>query len=412
MHRSAALVRPCTLVLALAGALLAPGCGGGAGAPGAGGAGGGAATGGATAGTDTSAPAQGGGGTGAGGTTTSPKLGGAPGSGGTNTNVAASGGTIAMGSGGRSGNGGTPGRGGTPGTGGTSPSGGGGVGRATGGRTGSGGATEIGDAGVGDTTDAGPGSDDGGQPTAVPSLGCGIKSNPQSGRFNLTVGSATREYIIKLPDNYDTNRPYRLVFGFHGAKYNDDWVATGKAPDGGTALSGPYFGLESEAAGSAIFVAPQAASGWSANDLPFVDAMLELFQSQLCIDKSRIFSVGFSMGAIMTLTLACNRSEVFRAVAPMSGSLPSPCPAGRPIAYWAAHGTSDTTIRMSEGQAARDEFVERNHCGTPTSSPDEHNCVTYPGCDQGYPVTWCTFAGAHDPAPFAGPAIWKFLAPL
>jgi poly(3-hydroxybutyrate) depolymerase len=120
----------------------------------------------------------------------------------------------------------------------------------------------------------------------------------------------------------------------------------------------------------------------------------------------------------MTIRIACARSDVFRGVAPMSGSLPSPCPTGQHIAYWASHATNDQTIPQSQGQAARDEFVKRNHCGTQTSAPDANNCITYQNCDQGYPVTWCSFTGTssgqngHEPAPFAGPAIWQFIAPL
>lgn len=242
---------------------------------------------------------------------------------------------------------------------------------------------------------------------AQPSAGCG-KTPPASGRATINISGTSREYILKVPDGYDANHPYRLIFGFHGAKYDDNWVA-----DGGAPLTGPYFGVESEAKGSAIFVAPQAQSGgFSSQDLPFVDAMVAQFEAQLCVDKSRIFSIGFSMGAIMTLTIGCNRGDVFRAIAPMSGSLPSPCPTGNHVAYWASHGNNDTTISPAQGQAARDEFVKRNHCGTQTSSPDTNNCVTYQGCDQGYPVVWCAFSGVHEPAPFAGPEIWQFLAPI
>lgn len=224
----------------------------------------------------------------------------------------------------------------------------------------------------------------------------------------MSVSGTTREYVIKVPDGYDPSHPYRLIFGWHGAKYDADWVANGEAP-----LTGPYFGIESEAQGSAIFVAPQALSGgWTTQDLDFVDAMLTQIEAEFCIDKSRIFSVGFSMGAIMTITIGCNRSAVFRGIAPMSGSLPSSCPSGNHVAYWASHGTNDTTIPIANGEAARDEFATRNHCTSPAVATNRNGCVAYPGCDRGYPVTWCTFTGVHEPAPFAGPAIWEFLSPL
>lgn len=282
---------------------------------------------------------------------------------------------------------------------------------AAGGKNGSGGATA--DAATGGGQGGATGGQGGatggaaggsGSSAPVPSAGCG-KTPPASGRATLDVSGTQREYILKVPDGYDPNHPYRLIFGFHGAQYNDDWVA-----DGGAPLTGPFFGLESEANGGAIFVAPQASGTFSSQDLPFVDAMVAQFEAQLCVDKSRVYSVGFSMGAIMTITLACNRSDVFRAVAPMSGELPTPCPTGTHIAYWASHGSNDTTISPTLGQAARDEFVKRNHCGSQTSSPDANNCVTYQGCDAGYPVVWCTFSGKHEPAPFAGPAIWQFLS--
>jgi polyhydroxybutyrate depolymerase len=384
----AATLQRSVIVLALACTLVAPGCGkSGNGTPASGG--GGAAAGGAGGSAEDAAPGAGGA-VGSGGRTTA-------GTGGTALGGTLDAGKVSDGTGG-AGTGGKPGSGGAStvqATGGATtsvPSSGGNAAAATGG---------------GNTATGGASGGTGGASASVPSAGCG-KTPLASGRATLDVSGTSREYILKVPDGYEPNHPYRLIFGFHGAKYDDNWVA-----DGGAPLTGPFFGIESEAKGGAIFVAPQAGSGgWGSQDLPFVDAMVAKLESQLCVDKSRIFSVGFSMGAIMTITIACNRSDVFRAVAPMSGQLPTPCPAGNPIAYWASHGTNDTTIAPSQGQAARDEFVKRNHCTSQTSSPDTNNCATYQGCDQGYPVIWCTFNGQHDPAPFAGSAIWQFLAPL
>jgi poly(3-hydroxybutyrate) depolymerase len=211
---------------------------------------------------------------------------------------------------------------------------------------------------------------------------------------------------LALPANYDSKHSYRLIFAFHGGKYDAQSVA-----DGGPPGSGPYYGIQAEAGDSAIFVAPQAtSSGWSSSDIPYVSAMVARFESTLCIDPKRIFATGFSMGAIMTITLGCNGVDVFRALAPMSGEISGTCTGTQPIAYWASHGTSDPTINISLGETARDAYRTRNHCTTDTTTGSPAGCVNYQGCENGYPVTWCTFDGVHEPAPFAGTAIWAFIA--
>jgi poly(3-hydroxybutyrate) depolymerase len=216
-----------------------------------------------------------------------------------------------------------------------------------------------------------------------------------------------REYIIKLPVGYDPKHPYPLILAFHGRMYDAQSVA-----DGGPPGSGPYYGIESQANGRAIFVAPQAlTTSWTnqaGRDVAYVNAMLARFKAELCVDGSRIFSTGFSMGAIMTIDLACTAGNVFRAIAPMSGSLQGACAGDQRMPYWSSHGTNDTTIPLTSGAMARDEFVRRNHCGTQTAAGAPAGCVDYQGCDAGYPVTWCTFTGIHQPAPFAGTAIWTF----
>jgi len=96
---------------------------------------------------------------------------------------------------------------------------------------------------------------------------------------------------------------------------------------------GPYYGIEPRAGGSAIFVAAQALStSWTnANDIPYVNAMIARFKTDLCIDQSRIFATGFSMGAIQTIVLGCGEADVFRAIAPMSGSIQGTCGGTTPI---------------------------------------------------------------------------------
>jgi poly(3-hydroxybutyrate) depolymerase len=239
----------------------------------------------------------------------------------------------------------------------------------------------------------------------VPSAGCGRAHTLRSGK--QTLGGRT--FILRIPDTYDENHPHRLVFGFH-------WNGgTAEDVDGGgtSGFTWSYYGLREQAGNSTIFVAPQGnGNGWAnsgGSDLKFVDDMLALIEGDLCVDKSRIFSMGFSYGGGMSFELACARAKVFRAVAVYSGAQLSGCDGGNdPIAYIGFHSISDGTCNIAGGRALRDRFVKNNGC-TPQNPPEPssnsltHNVTGYAGCKPGYPVTWAAFnGGGHSPAPVDG----------
>ncbi len=184
---------------------------------------------------------------------------------------------------------------------------------------------------------------------------------------------------------------------------------------GGTVGLGNYYGLEELAQGSAIFIAPDGVDdGWAnsgRSDIALMKALVELLESELCIDLDRIFSVGFSYGGMMSFAIACEMADTFRAVAPLSGALYSGCGNGtEPIAMWGAHGLSDNVVPIDDGRAGLQEVLDRNHCGEATSSVSPDPCVTYEGCDDGYPVTWCEFDGGHGPQGWQTQPIWDFFS--
>jgi polyhydroxybutyrate depolymerase len=344
---------------------------------------------------------------------------GATGSGGGGGSAGTSG-SGGSGSGGLAATGGAPGAGGSAGAGGanvTGAAGGAGTTGAAGstgaaGAKGTGGATgAAGSKGAAGATGAagskGTAGSGGGAPVA--SSGCSATTSPVSGMATIDVSGTSRQYILTLPAGYDPHHAYPLLFAFHGGSYNAQWVVDGDPPQ-----SGPYYGIQAVANDTAILVAPQALSGsWTnqgGRDVAYVDAMVSRFESQLCVDQSRIFATGFSFGAIMTIALGCNDSSKFRAVAAMSGEIMNGCPDTRPLPYWSSHGTNDPTINISMGEASRDTFVQRNHCTAQTVPISPSGCVSYQGCDPGYPVVWCPFDGVHEPPPFAGSAIWAFLS--
>jgi poly(3-hydroxybutyrate) depolymerase len=212
-----------------------------------------------------------------------------------------------------------------------------------------------------------------------------------------------RSYILRIPEGYDNNQPYRLVFAYH-------WRGgTMQDVDGGgsSGAAWSYYGLRAQANNTTIFVAPQGiGNGWpnsGGQDLTFTDDMLELIQGDLCVDTKRIFALGFSYGGGMSYAIACARPQVFRAVAVYAGGVLSGCTGGtEPIAYLGIHGISDGTLGIGGGRDMRDRFVMNNGC-TPQSPPDAragsgtHVCTMYQGCKAGYPVGWCSFDGGHTP---------------
>jgi len=304
-----------------------------------------------------------------------------------------------------------------PATGGSPASGGTPTGGAITGGAASGGKAAGGSATGGSAT----GGSAGGGGGAAPSTGCGKPAGLTNGRASIDVSGKTREYILAIPSNYNQNQPYRLIFGWH--------------PWGGSAqqtASMGYFGLSSVINGQAILVAPEgqnyqdAGLGWgnaNGEDLDFMHAMVDRFSAQLCIDQDRIFSTGFSIGAMFSFTLGCSQNGLMRAIAPQAGNATTSgrCESGtRSVATMAFIGTDDTLL--SGHRQAVQIFVQRNGCTTDkvTMTPSwcdglasnylPCTCWQYQGCKPGYPVIECEYKAGHMFAPSSGATLWQFFS--
>jgi poly(3-hydroxybutyrate) depolymerase len=254
----------------------------------------------------------------------------------------------------------------------------------------------------------------------MPSTGCG-KAPPASNRYSIDVSGTMREYILRVPTDYDQNQPYRLVFAWHPLGGSAQQTA-------GNGNSG-YYGLQGVAGDAAILVSPEGLlqngnrGWWNTNDgdIAFLRAMLDRFEAEICIDQGRIFSTGFSFGGMMSYAAGC--AGLVRAIAPMSGNLLSGCTNGtQPVAMMGFHGVNDDVVAISGDRQARDVFVQRNQCTQQTTpvSPSwcdgvsqanqPCSCVSYQGCAAGYPVIWCEFNAGHTPAPNSAATLWSFFS--
>jgi len=315
-----------------------------------------------------------------------------------------------LGSGGASAVGGTAADGGLSGTGGATLLGG----TTTGGHLGTGGSSVVGGAGGGTSTGA-----------AVPSAGCGktatLKNSPGTTKNYNKVASG-RQYILRLPDNYDNSHPYRLILSYHWATGSASQVfdCTTEGINCYTTQS-PFFGLLALANNTTIFIAPDGTGGlWSNTgdaDVTFTDDILKQVEDDLCIDTSRIELEGFSMGGAMAMTLICERPGVFRAAATHSaGGQPKPT-ACQPIPYFASLGSQESGGQTSTA----DFFAQSNGCTIetlPKAPTGGHVCSDYTGCSAGHPVRWCPFDGGHTPSPkdsgqnttWMPKEVWTFLS--
>ncbi|GAA1262162.1 RICIN domain-containing protein [Sphaerisporangium rubeum] len=242
----------------------------------------------------------------------------------------------------------------------------------------------------------------------APTAGCGKAPTLRSGTQSITTSGKNRSFILRIPDNYNNNTPYRLIFGFHwnGGTMND-------VDSGGTSgYVWSYYGTRAISNNSAIFVAPQGFNnGWAnsgGEDITFVDDMIRRIEADLCVDTAQRFAMGFSYGGGMSYSLACSRASVFRAVAVYSGGQLSGCSGGNdPIAYIGLHGLRDPVLNISTGRSLRDRFVRNNGCTAqnppePASGSLSHVVTYYSGCRAGYPVAWAAFDQGHTPNPVDG----------
>ena len=265
---------------------------------------------------------------------------------------------------------------------------------------------------------------------AALTAGCGRAPALTSGTHSISSSGQSRTYILRLPENYDRNRPYKLIFAFHWLNGTADDVATG----GSAGSVWAYYGQQQLSDNSAILLAPQGIdNGWAntgGRDLALVDDLTALIEGGLCVDTSQLFALGWSYGGAMSYAVACARPAVFRAVAVLSGANLSGCNGGtQPVAYLGIHGIHDSVLNISLGRSLRDTFVRNNGCTA--QSPREpaqgsliHVVTAYTGCRAGYPVEWAAFDGDHTPEPvdgstttsgartWTGGEIWRFFAQL
>lgn len=230
----------------------------------------------------------------------------------------------------------------------------------------------------------------------------------KSGIYTMTSADLERQYTIDIPANYDKNKSYRLIFAMH--------MMGGSMK---TMVDNNYYGLKTYAEKSnepVIFVAPQGytdGSPWRTRDdkdhIFFAD-MLKLFKEKLSIDVSRIYSCGFSFGAMFTYSLSLEFQDDLRAVAcyaPANWNIYLPENKHKPLAFFSTTGTEDglckyinSDERKQGGKYCVLTHIEDNGLKQLPEIPlattkAAHVTTEFKGLPAEYPVMFGSFVGGH-----------------
>jgi polyhydroxybutyrate depolymerase len=186
---------------------------------------------------------------------------------------------------------------------------------------------------------------------AVCLVGCGAHqvqaaARDQSGTFQF--GGLTRTYTVHVPPG----PPVGLVLNLHGGG------ATGAGQQG---LSD--FDAVAETTNLLVVYPDGYDKSWAdgraaspaarhrVDDLGFLVALVAKLANDFGVAPGHIFATGMSNGGFMSNRLACERADVFAAIAPVSGTLGVgvPCDPSRPVSVMEVHGTADPLVPFNGG---------------------------------------------------------------
>jgi polyhydroxybutyrate depolymerase len=214
------------------------------------------------------------------------------------------------------------------------------------------------------------------------------------------VDGTDRRYLVTVPDEHDGETALPVVLDFHGLGEGAEihaqmtqWSAL--AEEEGVVVVYPH--------GTGEPVQWNASPDPANPDLAYVDALVADVTGSLCVDEARVHATGLSNGAMMASLLACERSGVVAAVAPVAGLTDvDGCDPDRPVPVVTFHGTEDPILLFNGG-------VDLS--GVPFGGGDGDDgagtgetTTTRPPADRdgpGYPATVAAFAERNgcDPGP-------------
>lgn len=188
-----------------------------------------------------------------------------------------------------------------------------------------------------------------------------ISNVPNTVQKSFEFERVKRTFLVHTPKNYDGKKDLPLVLNFHGG------VGTGKQQERKTGFShladrenfivvypDGVNNQWNDGRGAAFSGAP------TANDVGFVNALIDFMRKNYRVDQKRIYATGGSNGGIFTNRLGIELSDKLAAIAPVVGNLPidkqtdktfmPQLGATKPLPVLLINGTEDQFVKWDGGR--------------------------------------------------------------
>lgn len=224
----------------------------------------------------------------------------------------------------------------------------------------------------------------------------------------IVINGEQRTYRLYLPPNLKS-APVPLVVGLHGAvqsaaEFESDFGMNRVARRGRFAVVYPE-GINrvwDDARPPMMRLGYVVRPG---DDVPFIVGLVRQLVREGIADPSRVYLAGLSMGGFMTARLACERSELFAAIALMAATAPEQyrktCRPRSPMPAVLIHGTFDAIIPWFGVPMAGQGILSAND--TAQMFADLAGCMTAsdssrPSLDRSQPVAIRRWSVCRDSA--------------
>lgn len=252
-------------------------------------------------------------------------------------------------------------------------------------------------------------------------------TKPGDYTFSFSHNGLNRFYKIHVPEKYNFLAPGALLLAFHGGggdmghQSNDkNYKQISKSEAEGYVVVFPNGYSKFNSGKFATWNAGKCcadARDKNSDDVGFIREMINRITQQINIDKKRIYSTGMSNGAMMSYRLACEMSDVIKAIAAVAGTDNTvDCNPKNPVSILHIHAKNDDHVLFNGGMGSKaqeksqvtdyqsvpstiSKWVKLNGCNEKPNRVLEKEkvyCDLYTGCKNNVEVKLCvTEDGGH-----------------